>query len=99
MGVPVVTLEGNMHAGRVGVSLLSAVGLPELIAKTPDDFVRIAVGLAKDTPRLAEVRAGLRARMAASPLCDGPGHARRYEAALRQVWRSWCASRGRAAPA
>jgi predicted O-linked N-acetylglucosamine transferase (SPINDLY family) len=85
MGVPVVTLAGNMHAGRVGVSLLSCVGLPDLIARDEDDFVRIASALAADRPRLTALRADLRERMAASPLCDGPGFCRRFEAAMRTM--------------
>jgi predicted O-linked N-acetylglucosamine transferase (SPINDLY family) len=98
MGVPVVALEGTMHAGRVGVSLLSAVGLPELIAKTPDEFVRIATGLASDRGRLGALRAGLRERMAASPLRDAKAFAARFEGALREVWRAWCeATRARRA--
>jgi predicted O-linked N-acetylglucosamine transferase (SPINDLY family) len=82
MGVPVVTLEGAVHASRVGLTLLSCVGLPELIAKTPEQYVQIASGLAADRDRLNGLRAGLRERMASSPLCDGPAFCRRFEAAL-----------------
>ena len=90
MGVPVVTLEGDRHAGRVGVSLLNQVGLTELIAKTPEEYVQIAVDLAKDTYKLANLRASLRPRMAASPLCDGKGFTRTLEQAYREMWRKWC---------
>ncbi len=72
MGVPAVTLAGDRHVSRVGASLLTAVGLPELIARTEDEYVDVAVRLASDLPKLAELRAGLRGRMAASPLCDAP---------------------------
>jgi predicted O-linked N-acetylglucosamine transferase (SPINDLY family) len=82
MGVPVVTLAGTMHAGRVGVSLLSNVGLPELVASDEDEYIRVAAALAKDARRLADLCSGMRARMLASPLCDGPGFCRRFEAAL-----------------
>ncbi len=91
MGVPVVSLAGRAHASRVGVSLLSNVGLPELIAQTPEQYVQIAADLAKDLPRLAELRRTLRGRMQASPLMDAPRFARNVEAAYRQMWRSWCA--------
>lgn len=91
MGVPVVTLIGDRHAARVGVSLLSAVGSPDLIAPSADDYVKVATALALDTPRLANLRATLRQRMATSPLCNGTDHAARFESALRQVWRGWCA--------
>jgi len=95
MGVPVVALAGGMHAGRVGVSLLTAVGQPGLVAGSADEYVRIAAALAADRPRLTTLRTELRAAMAASPLCDGPGHARRIEARYREAWRRWCAARER----
>ena len=91
MGVPVITLAGRTHAARVGVSLLSNAGLPELIAANADDYIRIAVQLAADTARLAELRATMRGRMAASPLMDAPRFARNVEHAYREMWRAWCA--------
>ncbi|MFN8011223.1 MAG: tetratricopeptide repeat protein [Holophagaceae bacterium] len=87
MGVPVVTLEGRRHSGRVGASLLRAAGLGGLVAGGEEDYAALAVDLARDPARLAGLRVGLRERVAASPLCDGPGFARRFEAALRQLWR------------
>ncbi len=85
MGVPVLTLAGDRHAARVGASLLSAVGVPELIATTDDEFVEKAAALARDRPRLSEYRATLRGRMQASPLCDGPGFARRFGDAMERI--------------
>jgi len=93
MGVPVVSLAGKHHASRVGVSLLSNVGLPELIAEDPQGYVRIAVGLAQDLPRLTALRRELRDRMAQSPLLDAGRFARNVEAAYRQMWRTWCQKR------
>jgi len=90
MGVPVVTIAGTNHRGRVGVSLNMALGQPELIARDVDDYVRIAANLAADRVALGRRRLGLRARMAASPLCDGPGHAARFERALRTMWHDHC---------
>jgi protein O-GlcNAc transferase len=90
MGVPVLTLEGRCHAARVGVSLLSNVGLDGLIARDPEGYVRLAVERATDPATLARDRAGLRERMAASPLTDAPGFARRFETALRTCWHAWC---------
>jgi protein O-GlcNAc transferase len=91
MGVPVVTLAGSRFVGRVGLSLLTALGLPELAASAPADFVKIAVALAGDPDRLQGLRAGMRARIESSPLVDAPGHARALEAVLRDFWRRrWC---------
>ena len=91
MGVPVVCLAGNRHAGRVGVSILMQVGLTDLIADNTDDYVRLAVELANDPVRLATLRCNLRERMKSSPLCDASGFARKIETAYRQMWRKWCA--------
>ncbi|HYF14422.1 MAG TPA: tetratricopeptide repeat protein [Phycisphaerales bacterium] len=90
MGVPVVTLAGDRHVSRVGVSLLNAVGLPDLVAQSEDEYVRIASALAADKARLAGLRASLRERVRTSPLCDAPAFARRFEDALRALWRAWC---------
>ena len=92
MGVPSITLAGPNHASRPGVSLLSNVGLRDLIATTPQEYVDTAVRLAEDLPRLAEIRVGLRQRMLESPLMDGPLFARNMEACYRQAWRTWCAA-------
>jgi predicted O-linked N-acetylglucosamine transferase (SPINDLY family) len=71
MGVPVVTCPGETFASRHSLSHLSNVGLTETIAGDLHEYVERAVSLAGDLPRLTELRAGLRERMAASPLCDG----------------------------
>lgn len=91
MGVPVVTLPGPTHASRVGVSLLTAIGAPDLIAPDEDGFVHLAVGLAHDSARLDALRASLRSGLAASALCDREGFARRFGQALRAMWRAHCA--------
>jgi FkbM family methyltransferase len=90
----VVVLEGAAHASRVGVSLLANVGLPQLVARTADEYVAIAARLAADLPALAALREGLRERVRTSPLADGPGGARALEDALRQMWSGWCARQG-----
>ena len=84
MGVPVVSLVGATGVGRGGASLLSNVGLPELVAKSPEEYVRIAADLARDTLRLNELRLGLRERMKRSPLMDEPRFARSMESAYRR---------------
>ncbi len=90
MGVPVVTLAGAVHASRVGCSLLGTVGLDELVAQDETQFVNIATRLHADPQRLTELRAGLRARVAASPLCDGAGFAAKLETIYHEAWRRWC---------
>lgn len=90
MGVPVVTLEGVMHAGRVGKSLLSALGAPEWVARDEADFARIATGLVNNTASLSILRGTLRDRIKASPLCDGAAFTRRLESTYRSLWREWC---------
>ncbi len=94
MGVPVVTLAGQTAVGRGGASILTNIGLPELIATTPQQYLQIAESVAGDLPRLAELRRTLRPRMQASPLMDAPRFARNVEAAYRQMWRNWCQGSG-----
>jgi predicted O-linked N-acetylglucosamine transferase (SPINDLY family) len=92
MGVPVVSLRGETFASRHGLTHLSAVGLENLVARDPGEYVRIATELASDLPRLAELRAGLRGRVAASALCDGPRFACAFTKLMREVWHQWVAS-------
>ena len=94
MGVPVVTLAGKTVVGRAGVSQLTNLGLTELIARTPQEYIEIAAQLAGDLLRLAELRRTLRDRMRASPLMDAPGFARGIESAYRKMWKTWCATGG-----
>jgi len=90
MGVPVVTFPGETFASRHALSHLSAAGLTETIAHDRGDYVRLAVTLANDLPRLAALRSGLRERVAASPLCDGPRFVQHLTALLREAWHRWC---------
>ena len=91
MGVPVVVLAGERHSGRVGVSLVSQVGLNDLIASNAEEYVALAVALAKDTARCSSLRSSLRDSMRASSLCDAPAFADKVEAAYRRMWSQWCA--------
>jgi predicted O-linked N-acetylglucosamine transferase (SPINDLY family) len=90
MGVPIVTLVGQTIVGRAGLSQLTNLGLTELIAYTPDEFITIASRLASDPERLKSLRFSLRPRIEASPLMDARGFARGIEAAYRQMWQKWC---------
>jgi predicted O-linked N-acetylglucosamine transferase (SPINDLY family) len=86
MGVPVITCPLETFASRHSLSHLSNVHLTETIARNLDDYVDRAVSLASDLPRLVALRAGLRQRTAASPLCDGKRFALHLESILRGVW-------------
>jgi len=90
MGVPTVTLRGSMHHSRVGPALLGHLGLCELVATTPDEYVAIAARLAADAPRRAAVRSSLRSTLAMSPLGDAAGCAARFAAMLRSQWHHFC---------
>jgi predicted O-linked N-acetylglucosamine transferase (SPINDLY family) len=90
MGVPVVTLEGTAHVSRVGVSLLTAVGLPELVARDEDEYVAKASALALDVSQRGRLRRGLRERLMASPLGDAGDAGRRFGAAVRRIWAEFC---------
>ena len=90
MGVPVVTLAGDRHAARVGASLLTAIGRPEWIAASPDDYVRIASELAADAVALTKIRATLRGEVARSPLGDHAAQADRFGTAVAVCWKTWC---------
>lgn len=85
MGVPVLSLAGSRHASRTGVSLLTNCGLKNLVALSPEEYLALAQSLARDTEGLAQLRAGLRDRMARSPLTDGAGVTREVEGAFQRM--------------
>ncbi len=89
-GVPVVTLAARPSVGRIGASILHAVGLDDWIATDEDGYVARAVAAAADIQALARLRDGLRQQFAASPLHDAAGLARHVEAAFRGLWNAWC---------
>jgi predicted O-linked N-acetylglucosamine transferase (SPINDLY family) len=93
MGVPVITLQGDVHASRVGASLLAGAGLGELVTRSADEYVRLAATLAADRRRLDALSRSLRDRLRASSLCDAAALARAIESAYRDAWRSACARR------
>ena len=92
MGVPVVTLVGQTHHARVGSSLLShsGDGCAEWIARTPEEYVRIASGLAASVATVRSGRAALRERFLASRVTDGRAFAAAFERAVRAAWRGAC---------
>ena len=92
MGVPLVTLAGKNSLSRVGVSILSNTGLPELIADTEAQYIEVAASLALDPRRLKAMRTGLRERIQQSPLMNAPRLTSHLEQAYREMWRKWCLS-------
>ncbi|MFZ5906237.1 MAG: tetratricopeptide repeat protein [Nitrospirota bacterium] len=99
MGVPVITLEGNTHASRVGVSLLSNIGVPELIAKTKEEYLERACDLSADVSRLQLYREHLRDRISHSALTDAGQFVSALEQRYRLMWETWCKSADRSGDA
>jgi predicted O-linked N-acetylglucosamine transferase (SPINDLY family) len=93
MGVPVVTLAGSTAVHRGGVSILSNLGMPQLIAQSVDQYVQIATKLAGDVVKLTEMRKAMREKMLHSPLMDAPAFARGVETLYRSIWQKWCSDR------
>jgi predicted O-linked N-acetylglucosamine transferase (SPINDLY family) len=91
MGAPAITLSGTIAVGRGGRSILSNIGLGEWVAYTHDDYVRLAVDLASDVPRLEKLRDTMRERMLRSPMMDAKRFAKDVEEAYREMWRKYCA--------
>ncbi len=91
MGVPVIALIGDRMIARQSAALLSAAGLKQFIANSPEEYIGIAKGWATDPDRLVQLRQTLRRQVADSPLCDGQKFARNMERLYREMWRRWCA--------
>ena len=85
MGCPVVTRAGKTHVSRVGVSLLSAVGLQEFITETREAYIEKAVALAAQTDRLQELRSSMRERLKNSVLMDEKRFVQGFEKALMEM--------------
>ncbi len=90
MGVPIITWPGETMASRQTLDLASRVGLEDFVATSHEDYMARAVRWANDLDKLAEVRANLRPRLAASSLCDFEGFRREFSTAIRGTWRDFC---------
>ncbi len=86
VGVPVISLYGRNGVSRSGLSLLGTLGLGELVASTPEQYVDIAVALGSDLSRLEQLRASLRSRFEQSSLRDEKRFAANFEELLRTAW-------------
>ena len=94
LGVPVVSLADRPSVGRFGLSILKSAELDDWVAADVEAYVALAIAKAADLPALAELRTGLRTRMQASALGDGPGLAHNLERVYRSLWRDWCGEHG-----
>lgn len=93
MGVPVVTLAGDLHLSRVGVSINTNAGLGELIGQNEDEYIKIAVELAKAHDQISDYNSNLRDRFLNSVVCDPVTFTQNLEAAYRQMYRRWIDSK------
>ena len=93
VGLPVLTLPGRTFASRVAASLLTAIGMPELIAPTLADYQAMALHLATDPSDLAAIKAKLAANRTSAPLFDIASFARDIEAAYGRMSADWRAGR------
>jgi len=84
-GLPVVTQIGDSFAGRVAASLLNAVGLPELITRTREDYEALAIDLALDRQKLQGIRERLQGNRLTTPLFDAALYTRHLEAAYEAM--------------
>jgi predicted O-linked N-acetylglucosamine transferase (SPINDLY family) len=91
MGVPTLTVAGTSAQARAGAGILANAALDEFIAADAADFVAKALYWAENLTELADIRAGLRARLAQSPGGQPELIALHFDAALRNMWRRWCA--------
>jgi predicted O-linked N-acetylglucosamine transferase (SPINDLY family) len=88
-GLPVVTRLGDSFSGRVAASLLRAIGLPELVTHSIEDYEALALQLAKNPSLLQEYRTRLAANRLTHPLFDTDRSRRHIEAAYSQMWQIW----------
>lgn len=94
MGIPLVTLSGQTAVSRMGRCLLTNVGLPELIANSVEEYIRLAVDWSKDLDRLTNLRTELRSRLQNSPVMDQAQLTRNLESAYRQTWHNFVSGGG-----
>jgi predicted O-linked N-acetylglucosamine transferase (SPINDLY family) len=97
MGVPVVTLPGETIPSRMAASIMTAIGMPEWIARSSDEYVDIAVACSRDLASLARVRENLRGQLARSAFGDMARYTAAVESAYRSLWQRWCDKKAAAA--
>jgi len=90
-GVPVITLQGTHFASRVSASLLNAVGLPELITHSLEEYEAVAVRLARNRSECLSIRQKLEKSRLTEPLFDTPRFVENLETAYKEMWRIYMA--------
>jgi predicted O-linked N-acetylglucosamine transferase (SPINDLY family) len=91
MGVPTLTIAGATAPARAGAGIMGGLGLSEFVARDGGDFVARGVHWSTHREELAEIRAGLRARLQAAPVGQPGLIVAHLERAFRHMWRRWCA--------
>jgi protein O-GlcNAc transferase len=86
-GVPQIAYRGDTFAARVSTSLVTAIELPELIVRSPNEYRALAVRLANDRAALGQIRDRLAANRLTTPLFDSRLFVRHLEAAYAAMWR------------
>jgi len=92
MGVPTVTLVGDLYVARWGLAMQSEVGLDIFAARSDAEFVAKAVSFANQPTELETIRSALRGMIKRSGLGDGQAWIQQFQEGLRYMWRRWCAS-------
>jgi protein O-GlcNAc transferase len=90
MGVPVVTLAGRLAVQCDGKTVLNAAGMSDLVAGTPEEYLKIALFLAGTVSQIPDLRHNVRHALQSSPLMDEAGLVKNVEDAYREMWRQWC---------
>ncbi len=90
MGVPVITLRGDMHISRVGESIMYQAGLPDLIAETSENYIKIATDISNNPELINHLRGNLRPHLAHSKLMDAKGFIGHLESIYRDMWHCYC---------
>jgi len=91
MGVPTVSWAGETAVSRAGLSIMNNIGLPDLVAFSSEEYIRKAIALAGDLPRLRDLRSTLRGTLESSVVMDAEYFGRAMGNAYREMWRRWCA--------
>lgn len=92
MGVPTVTLVGDLYVARWGLAMQSGVGLDIFAATSDTEFVAKAVSFASQPAELETIRSSLRGMITGSALGDGRAWIQQFQGGLRYMWRRWCSS-------